>query len=174
MDDEAAVNEAKAAYDELSDLVKTLVDEATVTKLDAAVTRIAELKADQEAADAVIEKINALPETITQEHKTDVEEARSAYDALTDAQKALVSEDIVAKLEAAEKALAITYGDVNGDGKINAEDALLCLQHSVKLTTLEGDQFTAADVDESGKIDASDALYILQYSVKLVTELPIK
>ena len=167
LDNEAAVKEAQDAFNALSDENKDLVSNSD--KLSAVGAKIDTLKAQ-----AVEDLINALPETITQEHKADVENARSAYDALTDAQKALVSEDAVAKLEAAEKALAITYGDVNGDGKINAEDALLCLQHSVKLTTLEGDQFTAADVDESGKIDASDALYILQYSVKLVTELPIK
>lgn len=65
-------------------------------------------------------------------------------------------------------------GDLNTDRAINASDALLALQHSVKLVTLEGDTFTAGDVDASTLVDATDALYILQYSVKLIDILPAK
>ena len=177
LDNETAVNDAKAAYDKLSDVVKTLVDEATVTKLNAAVEKIAALKADKEAADAVIAMINALPETITEENRQAVEAARDAYDELTDAQKALVGQDVLAKLEAAEAALDggdITYGDVNDDGKVDAADALQCLQHSVELIKLEGDAFTAANVDLDEDVDASDALYILQFSVELIDSLPVE
>ena len=115
--------------------------------------------------------INALPETITQEHKTDVEEARSAYDALTDAQKALVSEDIVAKLEAAEKALAITYGDVNGDGKVDQADARMILDYEAKCLDTELSLKTA-DVSGDGVIDSNDAVLILQYAAGALKEFP--
>ena len=57
-------------------------------------------KKDQNAADAVIAKINALGEITSLDSKTAVEEARKAYDALTDAQKELVTNKNV--LEAAE------------------------------------------------------------------------
>ena len=67
-----------------------------------------------------------------------------------------------------------TPGDVNGDEAINASDALLALQHSVKLITLEGDQAAAADVSGDGSINASDALLILQYSVKLIDVFPVE
>lgn len=66
----------------------------------------------------------------------------------------------------------IAYGDPNEDGKIDAADALLALQHSVQLITLEGKSFTAADVDNNGVVDASDALYILQKSVRLISSFP--
>ena len=56
-------------------------------------------------------------------------------------------------------------GDINGDGKADAQDALLALQDSVKLTELSGAQREAADLDGDGKVDASDALEILQGSV---------
>lgn len=67
---------------------------------------------------------------------------------------------------------AYTLGDINEDGEKNAADALLALQHSVKLTTLKDGQFSAADVDENGDVNASDALYILQHSVKLIEKFP--
>ena len=67
---------------------------------------------------------------------------------------------------------AVTLGDINGDEKIDASDALVALQHSVQLTKLEGDKFVAADVNRNGVVDASDALLILQYSVHLITEFP--
>lgn len=56
-------------------------------------------------------------------------------------------------------------GDVNYDGRVDAQDALLALQDSVKLTHLDDGQREAADLDGDGKVDASDALSILQKSV---------
>ena len=50
----------------------------------------------------------------------------------------------------------------------------MALQHSVKLTTLEGNEFKAANVDGSNAVDATDALYILQHSVKLIDKFPIE
>ena len=58
---------------------------------------------NQEAADAVIEKINAIGTVAyTAESKTKIDEARSAYDALTTAQKALISAETLAVLTTAE------------------------------------------------------------------------
>ena len=65
-------------------------------------------------------------------------------------------------------------GDINYDRSINANDALLSLQHSVKLLELEGDAVSAADVNADGKIDSSDALLILQYSVQIIKVFPAK
>lgn len=64
------------------------------------------------------------------------------------------------------KTLGIPYqGDVNGDGQVNAADALLALQDSVKLTELSGEQKDKADMNNDGRVDAADALEILQKSV---------
>ncbi len=61
-------------------------------------------------------------------------------------------------------------GDVNNDGRINSNDALSVLQHSVGQITLTGDQFSAGDVVKDGKLNSSDALKILQYSVGSISE----
>lgn len=53
-------------------------------------------------------------------------------------------------------------GDVNGDKKVNSQDALLVLQHSVNLITLTATQKTNADMDGNGKINSTDALMILR------------
>ena len=63
---------------------------------------------DQEAADAVLALFDALPvaDAVTLNDKEAIEAARAAYDALTDEQKALVTPADLAKLTAAEAALA--------------------------------------------------------------------
>lgn len=123
-DKEDAAN-ARLAYTALTDDQKALVTnletlEAVEAKLDelqaekdAADQAAAEkLAADTAAANAAAEKVSALPaadamtlETIEAD-KAKIEEARNAYEALTDDQKALVSEETVAALEAAEEKLA--------------------------------------------------------------------
>lgn len=59
-------------------------------------------------------------------------------------------------------------GDVNGDGKINSSDAILILQHSVGIETLEGSQFLAGDVSADNRLNSTDAILILQFSVGLI------
>lgn len=56
-------------------------------------------------------------------------------------------------------------GDVNNDSKINSSDALLVLQHSVSLITLDSTQIKFADMNDDKKCNSSDALKILQKSV---------
>ena len=73
--------------------------------------------------------------------------------------------------EIVDQYVMILMGDVDGDGAVNATDALLALQHSVRLATLSDLQMSAANccLDESSEmINASDALTILQYSVGLI------
>ncbi|WP_024856622.1 dockerin type I repeat-containing protein [Ruminococcus albus] len=114
-EDSKNIVKARADYDALTDAQKALVDEETVDKLEAAETALAaaieeaeKAAADEAAADAVKQEINNLPaaEDVTTEDSKNIENARDKYDALTDAQKALVDEETVDKLEAAETALA--------------------------------------------------------------------
>ena len=101
---------------------------------------------DQVAADAVVALFDALPavENITLDDKAAIEAARAAYNALTDDQKALVSAEDLAKLTAAEEALAAleTTGveNVQGDVKnvktmVNGQIFIL---RGEKVYTLQG------------------------------------
>ena len=85
LDSEEAIKAARGAYDALTDAQKELVGNYQ-TLLDA------EAKlADLQAADAVEKLIDAMG-TVTLDSEEAIKAARDAYDALTDAQKALVGE----------------------------------------------------------------------------------
>jgi methionine-rich copper-binding protein CopC len=61
----------------------------------------------------------------------------------------------------------ILLGDVDFNEKINLTDATKVVGHATKVTTLEGDAFTAADVDLNEKVNLTDATCIVKYAVKL-------
>ena len=168
--DETAIQEARAAYDALTDTQKQLV--ANLDKLEQAETALEAAKkaeADKAAAQAVVDKINAL----TEADKEAIAAARAAYNALTDDQKALVTN--LVKLEALENPVpAITYGDVDGDGKVTAADALDVLKSVVGKVTLTEEQLVKADTDGSGTADATDALNILKKVVGKIDRFPVE
>lgn len=129
----------------------------------------ADVDFDQMAADVVIDMIDAL----TGEDKNAVEKARDAYEKLTDAQKALVTN--LAKLEEMEEAVkppVIHYGDVDGDGKVSAADALEVLKSVVGKVTLTEEQTLASDVDGNENVNAADALTILKKVVGMIDVFP--
>ncbi|MBR3273351.1 MAG: fibronectin type III domain-containing protein [Clostridia bacterium] len=108
-----AVAEARKAYDTLTDAQKALVPADVLKKLTDAEAAVAatektatDAEKDAAAAQAVTDAIKALPESPTLNDKAAVEAARKAYDALTDAQKALVPVETVKKLTDAEAAIA--------------------------------------------------------------------
>ena len=63
-------------------------------------------------------------------------------------------------------------GDVNGDGVIAADDALLVLQYSVDKASLTREQLTAADTTGNQAPNAGDALCILQKAVNNILHFP--
>lgn len=99
------IEAARAAYNILSDEQKTLVTNLEI--LENAEKKIVELT-DQAAAGEVKQLIESLA-TVTENDKAKVEAVRKAYDALTDAQKALVGNAVQA-LEAAEKKVENSQG----------------------------------------------------------------
>lgn len=66
------------------------------------------------------------------------------------------------------------YGDVDGNGAVEAADALLTLKAVVKLETLTELQADYADVDGNDSVEAADALLILQKVVKLIDKFPVE
>ena len=114
LDQKAAVEAARSAFDRLTEAQKALVSNEAVLK--AAEEKIAALEKeasdqkDQEVAQVVIDQINALGEITSLDQKAAVEAARSAFDGLTEAQKALVSNEAVLKA-AEEKIAALEKGE---------------------------------------------------------------
>ena len=117
--DKEAIEEARKAYDALTEDQKKLVDADTLKKLtdaEAALTAAEEAEkaavekaaADEAAAKAVTEKINDLPSSdkVATTDKEAIEEARKAYNELTADQKKLVDATTLKKLTDDETALA--------------------------------------------------------------------
>ncbi len=97
LESEEAITEARAAYEALTDEQKEEVGE-NVDILAAAEAKLAQLKDDKAAADAVI----ALIGNINVDNVNTVTSARAAYDKLTDDQKLLVGVESLSKLTDAE------------------------------------------------------------------------
>ena len=133
------------------------------------------------SAKLVVKAIDELPNPVTESDRADVEKIRAQYNALTEEQKEYVQDKNYEVLEEAEKTLSIDNpssddssgsstterkrGDINGDGNVNANDALLVLRASVGKATLTAEQTKAADLTNDDKVNAADALVILRIAV---------
>ena len=188
LESEKAITETRTAYNALTDAQKNLVGEDNLAKLTTAEQKLAELKEqaenqkkDQAAADAAAGKIDAIGDKITLESKAAIEAARKAYDALTDAQKKLVSKETLAKLEKAEEELKkLEDNNQNPNpnpGKPESVKMLVNEKYGVKL---EGEGLTSdmelavtpigkdnADVEKMRKEIASDKSVFRLYNIKL-------
>ena len=111
--DKTAIEAAQKAYNDLTSDQKKKVSADTLKKLTDAETALKEAEAketsDTASAKEVSDKIDALPvaDKVTTADKAAIEAARKAYDALTDDQKKMISEDTLKMLTDAEKALAV-------------------------------------------------------------------
>ena len=74
----------------------------------------------------------------------------------------------VAVINAAEPPFVL--GDVNGDGNVRANDAMLAAQIAAKMTPAVEVNEAAADVNGDGFVRANDAMKIAQYAAKIITE----
>ena len=62
----------------------------------------------------------------------------------------------------------VKLGDVNGDGAVDALDALQVLKHDTNLLTLTGTYLNASDVNNDTVVDSLDALQVLKYDVGMI------
>ena len=106
--------DAREAYDALSDEQKALVDATTLQVLTDAEAAYDALEADHNAANAVINLINAIddPVVYTDACHQEILGAREAYDNLTQAQKDLIDASTLLKLTDAEDAYASLNVDI--------------------------------------------------------------
>ena len=138
------IDAARTAYDVLTDAQKALVNAEKLKVLTDAEAEYETLKKaaeDQAAADAVIAKIDAIGTVeYTAACKTLIDAARTAYDVLTDAQKALVNAeklkvltDAEAEYETLKKAAEdqaaadVVIAKIDGIGTVEYTDACKAL-----------------------------------------------
>ncbi len=157
------------------------------------------------AGQEVCDKIDQLPDPVTEADRETVVALGEELKALPVIQRNFVRSRNFAKLYAAEETLGIehTYepletpsepsepsepsvpssstpssssggstssntrldGDVTGDGKVNAADALAILRYAVHKTDLTAEQQAVADLNHDNAINAADALAVLRKAV---------
>ncbi|MGQ9524684.1 MAG: molybdopterin cofactor-binding domain-containing protein [Armatimonadota bacterium] len=77
----------------------------------------------------------------------------------------MTPERVLEALAKAEPVPAPLKGDLNGDGKLTTDDALLAVQIALGLRTASSAQTLAGDVNLNGALDLSDATRILRAAV---------
>lgn len=162
LDNKDAVAVARAAYNALTDTQKSMVP--NLDKLTAAETKIADL----EAAKAVTDKINAIPEDITAADEEQIAAARAAYDALTDDQKALVSEETVNKLTTSEATVKEAVDTEAAEAVMDKIDALPAVN---KVTVNDKAAIEAAKAAFDALTDDQKKLVPFADKAKLTAEL---
>ena len=133
-----AVEAARKAYDDLTDAQEAYVSDDTLKKLTDAEDALAAAEASN--------VINALPSAadITIANKEAVEAARKAYDDLTDAQEAYVSDDTLKKLTDAEDALAAAEASNVINALPSAADITIANKEAVEAARKAYDDLTDA------------------------------
>ena len=174
VDDEDAIDAAGAAYNALTDDQKRLVILADRIKLQNVQAALAKAIDDAEAAQKVIDQINALPEAedITLDDFKDVAAATLAFALLTHDQKGLVDEDTRAKLTAAQDALDDLFEVEGVKAMINAlpdaEDVTINSKPYIEAVrdaydALSDEQKALIDDDTYAKLtDAEEALEAIE------------
>ena len=131
-DSKTKIDAAREAYSKLTEAQKNLVTNyQTLEKAEADYAKLVADKADQDAADAVIDLINGIG-TVTKDSKAKIDAAREAYDKLTAAQQAKVSN--YATLTAAETTYAKLVADKADQ---DAADAVIAKIDAIGTVTLK-------------------------------------
>lgn len=81
---------------------------------------------------------------------------------------------IILAFALAVSCFAASYGNLNGDEKIDSSDALLVLKASAGLIDLTAEQKISGDVNGDDKINSGDALLILTRAVGLIDVFPVE
>ena len=71
----------------------------------------------------------------------------------------------------AEESVSVLKGDVNGDGTVDAADAVLVQRYDAGMINLSKTQLKAADVNSDGTVDAADAVLIMRFDAGLIDRL---
>ena len=178
------ITDARTAYEALTAEQKALVDATTLQVLTDAEAAYAALEADHNAANAVIDLINAIddPVVYTDACHQEILDAREAYDNLTGDQQALVGN--YATLTDAEDAYASLNVDITA--KLDPEhprvyystfydgSRQLQLPADVKayVATISGTDLLLTKIAQSGQVIPADNAVILKSNVQNYTLTP--
>lgn len=178
LNDKGTVESARDLYNALPDNLKSKV--VNYNDLMNAEARIAALeaqeaanKADKAAAEKVIALIETIPENVTLSDKDIVESVRSAYDALTDTQKALVTNysdltDAESKIKALED-----YEEASKKDKA-AADKVIALIDAIPATVTLNDKDTVEATREAyNELTETQQSIVTNYDVLTAAEVKI-
>ena len=149
--DAAAIKAAREAYENLTPQQKAVVPSASVAKLEAAELNLENAIENEDFAKA--NEVEKLIEAANPKDPASVANARAAYDVLSDAQKYLIDDDVLAKLVAAEKTVA---ADKAAAAKAAAEKAK---QKKVASISVNVKTVNAAAINKVVKKLAGNASY---------------
>ena len=165
LDSKSAIDEARAAYDKLTAAQQARVSNyATLTAAETTYAKLVQDKADQDAADAVIAKIDAIG-TVTLKSKKAIDEARKAYDKLTAAQQARVSN--YATLTAAETTYAKLVQDKADQ---DAADAVIAKIDAIGTVTLKSKKAIDEARKAYDKLTAAQQARVSNYATLTAAE----
>mgnify|MGYP004561318753 CR=1 FL=1 len=165
LDSKSAIDEARAAYDKLTAEQQAKVSNyAALTAAETTYAKLVTDKADQDAADAVIAKINAIG-TVTLKSKKAIDEARKAYDKLTAAQQARVGN--YATLTAAETTYAKLVTDKADQ---DAADAVIAKIDAIGTVTLKSKKAIDAARKAYDKLTAAQQARVSNYAALTAAE----
>ena len=165
LDSKSAIDEARKAYDGLTKAQQARVSNyAALTAAETAYAKLAADKADQDAADAVIAKIDAIG-TVTLDSKSAIDEARKAYDGLTKAQQAKVSN--YTALTAAETTYAKLVQDKADQ---DAADAVIAKIDAIGTVTLKSKKAIDAARKAYDKLTAAQQARVSNYAALTAAE----
>ena len=165
LDSKSAIDEARAAYDKLTAEQQAKVSNyAALTAAETNYAKLVQDKTDQDAADAVIAKIDAIG-TVTLKSKKAIDEARKAYDKLTAAQQAKVSN--YAALTAAETTYAKLVQDKTDQ---DAADAVIAKINAIGTVTLKSKKAIDAARKAYDKLTAAQQARVSNYATLTAAE----
>ena len=165
LDSKSAIDEARAAYDKLTAEQQAKVSNyAALTAAETTYAKLVQDKTDQDAADAVIAKINAI-DTVTLKSKKAIDEARKAYDKLTAAQQARVGN--YATLTAAETTYAKLVQDKADQ---DAADAVIAKINAIGTVTLKSKKAIDAARKAYHKLTAAQQARVSNYAALTAAE----
>ena len=165
LDSKSAIDEARAAYDKLTAEQQAKVSNyAALTAAETNYAKLVQDKTDQDAADAVIAKINAIG-TVTLKSKKAIDAARKAYDKLTAAQQARVSN--YAALTAAETTYAKLVTDKADQ---DAADAVIAKIDAIGTVTLKSKKVIDAARKAYDKLTAAQQARVSNYAALTAAE----